>query len=84
MFDTPREQGILSLAIVGTFFIYYTVLIVGFPFLHQPYLSSIQRFFPSSETGLLVPAITGSLVSTYLFLKSYSLVRADRLDAKEE
>ena len=28
------------------------------------------------ETGLLLPALTGTLISTILFLKSYSLVRS--------
>jgi len=84
MFDiSSRTRGIAGLSIVGLFIGYYTLWIIGLPFVEEEYRPFVARFFPSVSVGLGLPASIGSFVLAFLFIKAYSLVLQDRALEKD-
>lgn len=79
MVDVPRrEYGLTVLLLAGLFLLYYTVWVVGLPFVHESYLPTLQRFFPPQHLALSVPLCLGSSLSLLLFARAYFLVYQDR------
>lgn len=79
MENTTLGKAFLAFACV--LLAYYTVLLIGLPFLPddpvQPLLQ-VRRFFPSASHALLAPCLVGTVVFVPLLLRAYYLVQQDR------
>lgn len=56
MFDSDREKGKLILIVTIILFLYYTIWIIGLPFIDDDRLRSL---FCSHDFALVVPAVSG-------------------------
>jgi len=84
MLETPRSTAILTLSLLGIFFLYFTIWIIGVPFVEEQHLHHFNRLFAAVEIGLILPAAVGTFTSVFLFSKAIFLVRQDRLEDKRE
>eukprot|EP00095_Tigriopus_kingsejongensis_P003817 maker-scaffold278_size225338-snap-gene-1.24 protein:Tk03817 transcript:maker-scaffold278_size225338-snap-gene-1.24-mRNA-1 annotation:"hypothetical protein EAI_01550" len=72
------HRGPLQLAVTGLLLGYYTLGVIGLPFVAADYRPWVEPWFPSPAVALGVPAACGSLVTGLLGARAYYLVRQDR------
>ena len=74
MLSTDREKGKVLLILASVIFIYYTVWLIGLPFVDD---SRLKSLFYSHNIALLVPAvglfcfIGGLVLFTYYHIRPY-------------
>lgn len=74
-----RTLGIINLTLVALFLTYYTLWIIGLPFVEEPYLDLARKAFPIPPTvGLGVPCLTAAIMIGALGFRAYHLVQKDR------
>lgn len=56
MFNSDRKKGKVTLIVTSFLFLYYTVWIIGLPFIDD---NRIRSFFGSHNIALIVPAVSG-------------------------
>ncbi|OAD52587.1 hypothetical protein WN48_00747 [Eufriesea mexicana] len=56
MFSSDRKKGKVILILTSILFLYYTIWIIGLPFIDD---KRIRSFFGSNNVALIVPAISG-------------------------
>lgn len=56
MFNSDRRKGKMILIVTSFLFLYYTVWIIGLPFIDD---NRIRSFFGSHNIALIVPAVSG-------------------------
>lgn len=56
MFNSDREKGKIVLILTSVVFIYYTIWVIGLPFIDD---NRLQSLFYSHNIALIVPAISG-------------------------
>ncbi|XP_015436255.1 PREDICTED: dolichol phosphate-mannose biosynthesis regulatory protein [Dufourea novaeangliae] len=56
MFNSDSERGKVILLVTIILFLYYTIWVIGLPFIDD---SKIQSLFGSQDLALMVPAIAG-------------------------
>lgn len=56
MFESDREKGKIILIITSILFIYYTIWVIGLPFIDD---NCLQSLFYSHNIALIVPALSG-------------------------
>ncbi len=79
-----ESQFLGRLILGGTLllFAYYTLWVIGLPFVDAEYKKSVSAFFPPVELALGIPSLLGTILFGALFLRAYYLVRLDRKDLK--
>jgi len=73
-----RRLGFTGLTLSLLFVLYYTLWIIGLPFVQPEYQQLVSSFFPPISIGLGVPAAIGTTAFLFLFLEAYYLVCKDR------
>lgn len=56
MFNSDRKKGKAILIVTSILFLYYTVWVIGLPFIED---DRVRAFFGSHDIALMVPAISG-------------------------
>lgn len=56
MFSSDRERGRIILIVTTVLFLYYTIWVIGLPFIDD---NRIRSLFGSHNLALIVPAISG-------------------------
>ena len=70
--------GQLWLTLTGLLFLYYTLWVIGLPFVEEDYKEALASYFPPLELALGVPAFLGSTLFLSLLLRAYQLTLMDR------
>ncbi|TRY62824.1 hypothetical protein TCAL_16554 [Tigriopus californicus] len=71
-------RGQCQLGVVALVLVYYTLCVIGLPFVEPAYRPWIEPWFPSPSTALAWPALIGTVVAVTLWGRAYQLVRQDR------
>ena len=71
-------KGYVNIGISSIFFLYYTLWVIGLPFVDEEYAAVIHKFFPPVEYALGVPCVVFGLIFMVLLVQSYILVCDDR------
>ena len=71
-------KGYVNIGISSIFFLYYTLWVIGLPFVDEEYAAVIHKFFPPVEYALGVPCVVFGLIFMFLLVQSYILVCDDR------
>lgn len=56
MFNSDRKRGKVILILTSSLFLYYTIWIIGLPFIDD---NRIRSFFGSHNIALIIPAVSG-------------------------
>ncbi|XP_043588852.1 dolichol-phosphate mannose synthase subunit 2 [Bombus pyrosoma] len=56
MFNSDRKTGKVILILTSSLFLYYTIWIIGLPFIDD---NRIRSFFGSHNIALIIPAVSG-------------------------
>lgn len=56
MFNSDRKRGQVILILTSSLFLYYTIWIIGLPFIDD---NRIRSFFGSHNIALIIPAVSG-------------------------
>lgn len=56
MFNNDRKRGKVILILTSSLFLYYTIWIIGLPFIDD---NRIRSFFGSHNIALIIPAVSG-------------------------
>lgn len=56
MFHSDSERGKLILLVTTILFLYYTIWVIGFPFIDD---DKVRSLFGSQELALIIPAVSG-------------------------
>ncbi len=70
--------GRINLFLVAVLVAYYSLWVIGLPFVEPEYRDFAAAFFPPVELALAIPAALGSTVFLVLLARAYWLVRQDR------
>ena len=73
-----QTKGYINISLALVFFIYYTLWVIGLPFVDPEYAPLVHRFFPPVELALGVPCLVGGTLFLLLLAKSYYMVCQDR------
>ncbi len=73
-----RDIGRFWLIIASLGFFYYTLWVIGLPFVDEDYKATVSQFFPPLELALIIPSAIGSIVFIALVARAYHLVRLSR------
>ena len=73
-----RTKGSIYIGISSLFFIYYTLWVIGLPFLDEEYAPLIHKYFPPVELALGIPCLVFGIIFIFIFAKAYILVCRDR------
>ena len=76
--------GRITLGLLAVLFSYYTLWVVGLPFVEADYLPLASALFPPVELALGVPAGLGTVVVLSLLARAYYLVCKDRRREKQQ
>jgi len=78
-----RWAGRAYLTLSVAFLAYYTLWVLGLPFVEPSYFPLVKPFFPwPVSVALGLPALTGTLLFGGLLARAYWLVRLDRARTK--
>jgi len=64
--------------VTGAMLVYYTLWVIGLPFVDPVYLHYVSRLFPAIRLAFVIPAGISSLVFIFLFLQALYLVKKER------
>lgn len=79
-----RDVGRATLVITAVVFTYYTLWVIGLPFVDAEYKETVEAFFPPVQLALVIPSFVGTVTFTALIARAYYLVLVDRrADVKE-
>ncbi len=79
-----RVVGRLHLAAAAIFFVYYSLWVIGTPFVDPAYRRLWSRAFPPPSHALLAPAVLSTAVFLTLLGRAYYLVSENRRKVKSE
>jgi len=75
---TNRRYAVTALALTGLLWVYYTLWVIGLPFVDPVYLHYVSWLFPPVSLAFVFPAGLSCLVFMFLFLQALSLVIKER------
>jgi len=75
---TNRQYAMTVLTLTGLLWLYYTLWVIGLPFVDPVYLHYVSWLFPAVSLAFVFPAGLSCLVFTFLFLQALSLVNKER------
>ena len=73
-----RIKGAIYIVFSLLFFIYYTLWVIGLPFLDEEYAPLIHKFFPPVELALGIPCLVFGILFAFLLGQAYLMVCRDR------
>jgi len=73
-----RLYAMIVLSLTGGLLVYYTLWVIGLPFVDPVYLHYVSWLFPPIHLAFVIPAGLASLVSGSLFLQVLYLVNKER------
>ena len=71
-------KGYVNIGLSSIFFLYYTLWVIGLPFVDEEYAIVIHKLFPPVEYALGVPCVVFGLIFLILLVNAYILVCNDR------
>jgi len=73
-----RHYAILVLSVTAVFLLYYSLWVLGLPFVDEDYLPAVSWLFPAIHLAFVVPLGLGTAVFVTLFCRVLYLVTEDR------
>jgi len=73
-----RIKGCINIGVSSLFFIYYTLWVIGLPFVDDEYAPIINKFFPPVELALGIPCLIFGMIFLVLLAQAYKMVCRDR------
>ena len=71
-------KGYINIGISAFFFTYYTLWVIGLPFVDKEHEALVHQFFPPVEYALGVPCLVFGAVFLTLLVNAYLMVCRDR------
>ena len=73
-----KVKGVINIGLSSLFFLYYSLWVIGLPFVDEEYAAVIHKFFPPVEYALGIPCVVFGIIFMILLVKAYMLVCYDR------
>ena len=73
-----RIKGCINIGVSSLFFLYYSLWVIGLPFVDEEYAVVINKLFPPVEYTLGIPCVVFGLIFMILLAQAYVLVCNDR------
>lgn len=71
MLDSDHEKGKAILIVTSAIFLYYTIWVIGLPFIDD---SRLRSLFFSNNTAIMIPAISGfCLIGGLMLFTAYHI-----------
>ena len=71
-------KGYINISISAFFFTYYTLWVIGLPFIDKEHEALVHQFFPPVEYALGVPCLVFGATFLALLVNAYLMVCRDR------
>ena len=73
-----RIKGCINIGFSLLFFTYYTLWVIGLPFVDDEYAPIVHKLFPPVELALGIPCLVFGIVFLVLLVQAYLMVCRDR------
>ena len=73
-----RIKGYINIALSLLFFTYYSLWVIGLPFVDAEYASIVHKIFPPVEYALGIPCLVVGTIFLILLGQAYYMVIQDR------
>jgi len=73
-----RHYAILVLSVTAVCLLYYSLWVLGLPFVDEEYLPAVSWLFPAIHLAFVVPLGLGTAVFMALFCRVFYLVTEDK------
>ena len=73
-----RIKGYINIGVSTLLFIYYTLWVIGLPFVDDEHAKLVNKFFPPVEFALGIPCLIFVSIFLVLLAQAYKLVCRDR------
>lgn len=78
-----QHYALCILSVAAAVILYYSIWVLGLPFVNEQYLPSVERLFPAIHLAFVIPMGLGCFVSLLLFSRAFFLVSQDRSEEYE-
>jgi len=78
-----KNFALCVLVLTAAVLLYYSLWVLGLPFVNEQYLPSVERLFPAIHLAFVIPMGLGCFVSLLLFSRAFYLVSQDRREEQE-